>query len=197
MARVNRTRFAILGMLMSGPRSGYDLKKDFEEQISHFWNESLGQIYPTLRRLYDEKLVSVRITRRAGRPERKVYRITKRGEEVFREWLRQPAQPIRWRNELLLKVFFGTELEPADVLCHVEQLEAAQAEVQALYEHLAEEIERRDATPKRRMYWRLALASGRHINKARLAWCREAREAIQSFADDNKPSTHRKDQSRA
>ena len=43
MPRVNRTRFAILGMLTSGPRSGYDLKKDFEEQISNFWSESLGK----------------------------------------------------------------------------------------------------------------------------------------------------------
>ena len=108
MARINRTRFAILGMLMSGPRSGYDLKKDFEEQISHFWSESLGQIYPALQRLHDEKLVSVSTTRRKGRPERKVYRITKRGENEFREWLKQPATPIHWRNELLLKVFFGT-----------------------------------------------------------------------------------------
>jgi len=186
MPRVNRTRFAILGMLTSGPRSGYDLKKDFEEQISNFWNESLGQIYPALRRLKEEKLVTVTVKRQPGRPERKVYRITKKGENVFRAWLSLPAEPIRWRNELLLKVFFGSAMEPADVLRHIEQFQASELETQSLYQHYAQEIESRDATPERRLYWRLALSSGRHINQARLNWCREAIDEIKNFSGNPK-----------
>jgi DNA-binding PadR family transcriptional regulator len=168
-------------MLMSNPRSGYDLKKDFEEQIGNFWSESLGQIYPALKTLNEEKLVSVTSRRNKGRPERKVYRITKKGEKAFREWLAQPAEPIRWRNELLLKVFFGTEMEPEDVLRHIERLEASELEIRLLYQHFDQEIERRPASPERKLYWRLALSSGRHINRARLAWCREAKEEINHF----------------
>jgi len=182
MPRVNRTRFAILGMLMSGPRSGYDLKQDFEEQISHFWNESLGQIYPALHRLHDEGLVSVSIRRRKGRPERKVYRITKRGEAAFRAWLAQPAGPNHLRNELLLKIFFGPQMDPADALAHIERFEAEQRELRALYRFFEDDIERRPATPERKLYWRIALASGRHVTNARLAWCREAAAAVRDFA---------------
>ncbi|MGH9601902.1 MAG: PadR family transcriptional regulator, partial [Terriglobales bacterium] len=47
----NTTRFALLGLLSLGPQSGYDLKKRMEQSIAHFWSESYGQIYPTLRRL--------------------------------------------------------------------------------------------------------------------------------------------------
>jgi len=190
MPRVNRTRFAVLGMLMSGPRSGYDLKKDFEEQISNFWSESLGQIYPTLYRLKEEKLVTVTVKRQQGRPERKVYRITKRGEEVFREWLALPAEPIRWRNELLLKVFFGSAMQPTDVLRHIEQFQTSELETQSLYQHFANEIESRDVSPERRLYWRLALSSGRHINQARLDWCREATDEIRRFTAE--PERNRK-----
>jgi len=186
MPRVNRTRFAILGMLTSGPRSGYDLKKDFEEQISHFWNESIGQIYPALARLKEEKLVSVTVKRQAGRPERKVYRITRKGEKAFRQWLAQPAEPIRWRNELLLKVFFGTFMEPEDVLRHIENMQASELETKSLYRHFEHEIETREASPERKLYWRLALSSGRHINQARLAWCREAIAEIKQFTDNQK-----------
>ena len=182
MPRVNRTQFAILGMLLSGPRSGYDLKQDFEEQISHFWNESLGQIYPTLKKLSDEKLVSVAVKRRKGRPERKEYRITKKGERVFQAWLEQPAEPIRWRNELLLKVFFGSAMHPEQVLRHIEQMRETELQTQALYQHFANEIETREATPARRLYWRLALSSGQHINRARLAWCEESIKAVKKFA---------------
>lgn len=182
MARQNRTRFAILGMLISGPKSGYDLKKDFEEQISSFWSESLGQIYPALKQMHDESLVSVSVKKTKGRPERKVYRITKKGETVFHQWLKLPAEPIKWRNELLLKVFFGPAMETDDVLEHVHRFQTTEKEKKKLYEYFANEIETRDASPKRRLYWRLALSSGKHINKARLSWCKEAIDEIQRFA---------------
>ena len=184
MPRVNRTRFAILGMLMSGPKSGYDLKQDFEQQIRHFWSESLGQIYPALHRLHDEGLVSVRTERGKGRPERKVYRITKAGADAFRTWLSQPAAASGVRNELLLKVFFGTEMSQAQVLDHIERFEASQRELRTLYRFFEKEIEQRPGPPGRKLYWRLALSSGRHINRARLAWCREARAAVEAFAGE-------------
>lgn len=159
---------------MPGPRSGYDLKRDFEEQIGQFWSESLGQIYPALHRLRDEKLVSVTVERRDGRPERKVYRITKRGEAAFRTWLAEPAAQSSVRNELLLKVFFGPEMSPAQVMEHLERFEASQRELTALYRHFEDRIEELPGPPERKLYWRLCLASGRHVNKARLTWCREA-----------------------
>jgi DNA-binding PadR family transcriptional regulator len=184
MPRVNRTRFAILGMLMSGPKSGYDLKRDFEEQISHFWSESLGQIYPALHRLHEEGLVSVRTQRGRGRPERKVYRLTKPGEDAFRAWLSQPAAASGVRNELLLKVFFGPEMNPAQVLDHIDRFEASQRDLRALYPLFEKEIEQRPGSLERKLYWRLAVASGRHVNRARLAWCREARAAVEAFAGE-------------
>lgn len=186
MARQNRTRFAILGMLISGPKSGYDLKKDFEEQISSFWSESLGQIYPTLKKLHSESHVSVSVKKAKGRPERKVYRITKKGETAFHQWLKLPAEPIKWRNELLLKVFFGPVMETEDVLQHIRRFQKDEKEKKKLYEYFANEIEVRNASPKRRLYWRLALSSGKHINRARLSWCKEAIDEIQRFADSKK-----------
>jgi hypothetical protein len=35
---------------------GYDIKKEVEERLSHFWSESYGHIYPMLRRLHDRDL---------------------------------------------------------------------------------------------------------------------------------------------
>jgi PadR family transcriptional regulator AphA len=54
----NKTEFAILGLLASGPRSGYDIRKEVQDTLSHFWNESIGHIYPMLRRLHGKGLVS-------------------------------------------------------------------------------------------------------------------------------------------
>ena len=51
MARMNKSRFALLGLLSLGAMSGYDLRKLFEQSLIHFWSESFGQIYPMLRSL--------------------------------------------------------------------------------------------------------------------------------------------------
>lgn len=39
---MNATEFAILGLLAEGPLSGYDIKKEVEERLSHFWSQSYG-----------------------------------------------------------------------------------------------------------------------------------------------------------
>jgi len=48
---VNKTRFAVLGLLSIRPMSGYDLKQVIESSTRNFWSESYGQIYPVLREL--------------------------------------------------------------------------------------------------------------------------------------------------
>ena len=51
------SRFALLGLLALRPMSGYEIRKTIERSISNFWNESFGQIYPTLADLVAEGLV--------------------------------------------------------------------------------------------------------------------------------------------
>ena len=54
------TDYAILGMLTLRPMSGYDIRATIGESIAYFWTESYGQIYPTLKRLTKEKLLTRR-----------------------------------------------------------------------------------------------------------------------------------------
>ncbi|WP_431606966.1 PadR family transcriptional regulator [Paenibacillus thiaminolyticus] len=46
--------------MSGGPRSGYDIRKQFQASLRHFWSESYGQIYPALKELlwqgYTEEL---------------------------------------------------------------------------------------------------------------------------------------------
>ena len=61
-----KSKYAILGMLSIEPMSGYDIKKEIEESISNFWTESYGQIYPVLKSLVAEKLVTKTVQKGAG-----------------------------------------------------------------------------------------------------------------------------------
>jgi ABC-type antimicrobial peptide transport system permease subunit len=51
MAKENKARFVILGLLAHEPMSGYDIKKRIEYSISNFYDISYGQIYPELARM--------------------------------------------------------------------------------------------------------------------------------------------------
>ena len=119
MARKNRTQYAILGFLASEPGTGYDIRHAFEI-ISGFWHESYGQIYPTLRRLTDEGLVTKQAEAGAKGADRIVYEITQKGRDALEAWLEEPVRIAPERLEILLRIIFGERTEPETLIRQVE-----------------------------------------------------------------------------
>ncbi|MFQ5352803.1 MAG: PadR family transcriptional regulator [Candidatus Binatia bacterium] len=111
MAAPNRTAYAILGFLTVKPMSGYDVKKAVEASIDNFWKESYGQIYPILKRLSEEGSIEKSESATGGKRPRHLYTITERGREKLKSWLREPTEPSPVRMELLLKLFFGSQVD--------------------------------------------------------------------------------------
>ena len=54
-----------------------------------------------------------------ARPDRKVYSITEQGHVALRQWQAQPPGIFQLRDELLLKVLFGTFAAPGDIAQHL------------------------------------------------------------------------------
>jgi len=52
------TAYVILGMLGLGARTGYDIKRVVDQSTRFFWAASYGQIYPELRQLEKDGLVT-------------------------------------------------------------------------------------------------------------------------------------------
>lgn len=93
--------------------SGYDVKKLVDIGLSHFWNENYGQIYPSLDALVSQGLAEKSEDTTTGKRKRNIYRITTKGEAVFREWISLPSAPPSVRNELQLKFFLSGKLPVA------------------------------------------------------------------------------------
>jgi DNA-binding PadR family transcriptional regulator len=106
--RRSRTRFVVLGMLTYGPASAYTLRKRIAASVGFFWQESYGQLFPTLARLEEDRLIQGQEVT-AGRRRRRDYEITASGRDALAHWLDEPPMPQPERNELLLKVFFASE----------------------------------------------------------------------------------------
>ncbi len=96
-----------LGMLTAGEASGYDLKKRFESSFGHFFPAGFGSIYPALAYLAETKLVTCTEIPQDGKPDRKVYRITKAGKRRFMEALGETRPTHKVRSEFLAVLYFA------------------------------------------------------------------------------------------
>jgi DNA-binding PadR family transcriptional regulator len=108
MAKVKKTRFVILGFLIDGPRSGYDIGKMIARSTSNFWQESDASLYPTLKILKKEGLVTAE-TVLVGKRKKEIFSITAAGKEAFSHWFSLKPEKDAHREEFLLKLFFTDE----------------------------------------------------------------------------------------
>lgn len=146
-----------------------------------FWAESVGQIYPTLKRLEEEGLVRAVRPADGGRRSRKVYRITAAGLRRLRAWLEEPPQPEQVRNEILLKLYFGPQMGVETALRHLARFEANQRALLELFEHFEHELVEAAESEEQEVFWKITLSSGQHVVRARVAWCEEARARLESW----------------
>ena len=180
MARENKTRYAILGMLARQSMSGYDIKKRIEQGLVEFWNESNGQIYPIMKQLAAEGLATKIVEHHDGKPDRHVYTITDTGMEDLRSWLVKPAEPIRYRFELLLKLVFGHEAPLDESIKHIQRFrEEHQSLIErysAIERNFLDEHEGWPQLP----YWLASVRCGMRVSRAFLEWCDESEAALKA-----------------
>jgi DNA-binding PadR family transcriptional regulator len=173
VAKTNKTAFALLGILNIEPMSGYDIRSYVQQSIGFFWQESFGQIYPSLRRLHEKKLISKKQAKQTRGPARYVYSITAKGKTTLAKWLSTEPDPELVRHELLLKLYFGDMGSPDDQIRHLEALEKQQRARLAQFEAIDRDVLPHYEQMSGHPYWRSTLRYGQHLTQARLAWCEE------------------------
>ncbi len=103
-------QFVILGLLLAGPLSLYDIQRHFERVVSLFYSASAGSIQRSLRQLLAEGRVVIEEPAAAGRG-RKPYRITPAGREAWRHWMLGPLSGSELETAMLARVFLLGRLE--------------------------------------------------------------------------------------
>lgn len=181
MAKKNRTKYAILGLLSYHPMSGYDIQKVTDKSLNFFWSENYSQIYPNLKALEKEGLATVTVEENDGKPNRKVYTITPAGLEVLRTWLQVGPEPEVRRIELLLKLFFGRQLSP-------EILQGFVMEYQEDHKNILEELQEIEASllsiSDRNIdqeYQLMSVRYGIAVESALELWCNQSLETFKEL----------------
>ncbi len=146
MRLVNKTRYAILGMLLDGPCTGYEIKSLMGRSTVYFWRESDSTIYPMLKVLAKEGKALSKIVY-VGKKKKEVFSITEAGRAEFKAWLESPTGSETPRNEFLLKLFFITDREEM-IRLFQERLEKAEKTYEE-YKKIEERLENLADSPRK------------------------------------------------
>jgi DNA-binding PadR family transcriptional regulator len=171
-AALTPTGRVILGMIALGKRTGYDIKQLVDRSVRYFWAASYGQIYPELRRLEEQGLITGHSEPSGGRA-RTVYQLTPKGERALQDWLAGQSS-VEWevRDEGMLKLFFSDFTDAEHRLENVRSMRAAQ-------ERKLEQLkELRSSEAPKRTGPALTLELGLGLSQWLIDWCHETEQRL-------------------
>lgn len=128
-------RTACLAVLARRHASGYEIKKAFEDGLySPIQDVGFGSIYPALKKLQAERLISVVPQTGEHRLGKRIFAITDAGRIAFMDRLNDPLSPDKVRSDFLFRLLFADLLSAADLETLIDQrianLRAAVAHVE-------------------------------------------------------------------
>lgn len=168
-------KYSILGLLHYRDLHGYRIKEVLEQNFGHMWTINFGQIYPNLKKMLEEELITVEEQNRVGEkgPPRKLYSITEKGRRVFTDWLSSsPEKAMLLRDPFLMRfVFFGFGKREDALAIIEEQISQYQAQL-AFREQNLQKWQQND------IYVNLMAELGVRMNQMFLEWLESARKRI-------------------
>ena len=170
-------RNALLTLLARERLSGYDLLTYFDGSVGFVWHATHPQIYGELKKLRREKLVSQKLVVQTGRPNKKIYSLTEKGEQELLKWVATPAPEQTMKDGMLLRAFSYGRIDPAVAIACLEEYRARHAERLGSYRELTELASASPADASR-IGSLLTLRAGVLHEEAYLKWCEWAIEFL-------------------
>jgi DNA-binding PadR family transcriptional regulator len=119
-------RFPLLALLANGPAHGYELKSAMEQRFGAVLPPlNAGQIYTTLGRLERDGLVDDDAVAQNGRPNKRVYRLTEKGQLELRGWVADSTPQTRLKDDFFIKLVLARAAGIADPLELIDRQRAA------------------------------------------------------------------------
>lgn len=183
MAKVNKTKYALLGVLSLMSGSGYDIKKFCDSSIGYFWNENYGHIYPVLQRMEDEELITKEVKQTEGRPSKNVYSITQKGRDELQEWLMLPEEQEPIRSEFLLKMFLSKDISTEKIIEKLKIIKVKSEEELKQYSEIADmlSVQLKNADKKSVTLYLSTVNYGKKIEEAKIRWYEETIKELEEI----------------
>ncbi|QIS09940.1 MULTISPECIES: PadR family transcriptional regulator [Nocardia] len=170
---------ALLVSLTERAGSGYELARRFDRSIGYFWSATHQQIYRVLKRMEESGWVTGESVTQEGRPDKKVYSVSRAGRAELARWIAEPTDSEIPRIELGVKIraaaYGDMDALRAEVARHREQ-HTQRLEVYRL-------IEKKDFPAPERLsgtalHQYLVLRAGIRVESGFVEWCDEVLHAL-------------------
>jgi len=158
-------RYFVLGLLAQQPMSGYDIKRFVKGLSWLIGSPSSGSLYPALRGLREEELVSVEVVPGVDKPPRKIYSIEQAGRDRLKEWIEKPIMSDAPLKSFVMRLLLADSFSPANLEAYLQQRRTQVATHQA---DLAKMNDRMSSGKD--LGLRLALDYGLELASAEMAW---------------------------
>jgi len=155
---------AILGLLKERSMHGYQLSKRLTDSLGGFWRVSYGSLYPSLKRLERQGAVEQIFDKQEVGRRKNVYRITEKGEQLFRELLEESGPESSGEdNRFRVRMAFFKYLAPETRIRLLERR-------RAFLEERLSTIQTSLATRSGDMYTTSLMQHGRESTEQDIAW---------------------------
>ncbi|WP_161926826.1 PadR family transcriptional regulator [Gordonia crocea] len=165
---------AIMVSLAERPGTGYEIARQFDRSIGHFWSATHQQVYRTLKKLHVDGLVDFEPVAQDGRPDKKVYQLSDDGREALAKWVSTPTPVTPLRNELGVKIRGAEHGDLASIILELEQYRTNNQHLLDFYRSsAARDYPDPDSLTGRKLHQYLVLRGGIRAATGVVEWCDE------------------------
>jgi DNA-binding PadR family transcriptional regulator len=172
----------ILTVLAHRSMTGYEIARNFDQTLSWFWRASHQQIYRELARLGSGRSVSFRVVPQQGKPDKKVYAITRKGRSELKRWIAEPTGQPNPRYDLPVKILASSLVDREALEPEIDRAESLNTSVLAKFRTMRRECIKQPLgklTPYDQALY-LALRRGLLLVEAQAEWLKEVQEYLDS-----------------
>jgi DNA-binding PadR family transcriptional regulator len=165
--------------------SGYDLKKNFDQSVAHFWSATQSHIYKALEQLERDGLVTSEVIQQEGKPNRNQYQITDAGRAELRRWVSTPLPMSGPRSAWLIQVFFAHDLTNEEIANlfekRIEALRARLSQLENVQKNMDENFKKVDVKRVQSL-WQLTLDYGIDNYTSEINWLEKTLPVVRKLS---------------
>ena len=175
---LSNTTAAVLGMVVLGARTGYEIRRAVDRSVRFFWALGPPQIYAELKRLEAAGLVAGRDEARGQRP-RRAYEPTPEGRAALRAWVADADDvgALELRDAELLRLFFADAAGDDTAAERLRLMRRRSEEMLELFRREIEPAAARAADSGAQYPPRVA-QFGRELHEFIVAWCERVEKEL-------------------
>ncbi|MFC4651402.1 PadR family transcriptional regulator [Lactococcus nasutitermitis] len=172
---VNKIALSILSLIAREPLSGYDIKQQMNDRISHFLKVNNNQVYPQIAHLEAEGFLRLtKSTKPVQNPTKKTYEITEFGLEELKTYTVLDFGEATIKDGFMFKVYNSWLLTRDEMLDEIEKELEKHQERAEIFEEKLEVLG--EVRAEQELASRAILEYGKMYEENYIHWCERLRK---------------------